>query len=118
LVIDDDTLALRILEDNLQSERVRVLKVDSGQEGLATAAKIRPDLIILDLVMPQVDGFAVLEALKSGEKTATIPVILFTVMDLSSEDKARLLEKTQAVLEKGVVSREDFVEQVQQVLGL
>lgn len=117
LVIDDAPQTLTILQNSLQSEDVKVVKADRGQMGLDEALKIRPDLIILDLLMPEMNGFEVLEALKSREETAAIPVIIFTVMDLSTADKARLREKAKAIVEKGVVSQAAFVEQVRQVLG-
>ena len=117
LVIDDAPQTLTILKNSLQSEDVKVVKADRGQKGLDEALKIRPDLIILDLLMPEMNGFEVLEALKSREETAAIPVIIFTVMDLSAKDKARLREKAKAIVEKGVVSQAAFVEQVRQVLG-
>ena len=117
LVIDDAPQTLLILKNSLQSEDVKVVKAESGPKGLEEARKIKPDLIILDLLMPEMNGFEVLEALKSREETATIPVIVFTAMDLSAENKARLREKAKAIVEKGVVSQDAFVEQVQQVLG-
>lgn len=118
LVIDDDPMVLTILDTVFQSEGIKVIKAGSGQEGLDLAHRLRPDLIILDLLMPQVDGFEVLEALKFGEETAAIPVVIFTVMDLSSEAKVRLREKALGIFEKGMVSKEAFVSQVQKVLGL
>ncbi|MEW6658992.1 MAG: ATP-binding protein [Thermodesulfobacteriota bacterium] len=118
LLIDDDPQDLAILEEAVGSKRVQVVKAKSGQEGLDLAHRLNPDLIILDLLMPQVNGFEVMEALKSAEETAVIPVIILTFMDLSGEDKARLGEKAMAVLEKGVVSREAFREQVQKALSL
>ena len=116
LVIDDAPQTLMILKNSLQSEDVRVVKAEGGPKGLEEARRIRPDLIILDLLMPEMNGFEVLEALKSKEETAAIPVIVFTAMDLSAENKARLREKAKAIVEKGVVSQDAFVEQVQQVL--
>jgi signal transduction histidine kinase/CheY-like chemotaxis protein len=118
LLIDDDPQDLAILEEAVRSKGVKVIKADSGQEGLDLAQRLKPDLIILDLLMPQPNGFEVLETLKSTEETAPIPIIIFTIMDLSPQDKAQLAEKTLAFFEKGVVSKEAFVAQVQQVLGL
>ena len=117
LVIDDAPQTLIILKNSLHSEDIKVVQADRGQAGLDEAVKIRPDLIILDLLMPEMNGFEVLEALKSREETAAIPVIVFTVMDLSAENKARLQAQAEAIIEKGLMSQAAFVEQVQQVLG-
>lgn len=118
LVIDDDPNVLTILDEALQSAEVKVIKANSGQDGLDLARRLRPDLIILDLLMPRVNGFEVMETLKSEKETGAIPIIILTIMDLSPGEKARLGEKAVDIFEKGVVSKEAFVAQVRQVLGL
>jgi two-component system alkaline phosphatase synthesis response regulator PhoP len=80
LVIDDErgvTHALRLL---LEGRGHAVLVADDGSRGLAVAQRQSPDAIILDLMMPLMDGFAVLEALREDERTAAIPVMILSAL--------------------------------------
>lgn len=77
LIIDDSLLARRVLEDILK-DTYEVITADSGREGIAMAAQEGPDLILLDIEMPDMDGFKVLEILKSSHETDYIPVIFLT----------------------------------------
>jgi PleD family two-component response regulator len=85
LVADDEPVNVALLSKRLQAAGHHVLTADSGQSALAVARAQQPDLILLDLVMPDLDGFAVLEALQSAVDTAHIPVIFVS----AENDSAR-----------------------------
>jgi signal transduction histidine kinase/ActR/RegA family two-component response regulator len=87
LVIDDDPALCDLMKRSLGQEGFLVEAATSGEQGLCAAREIRPDLIILDVVMPDLDGWSVLEALKSDPYLAEIPVIMLTIV----EDKDRAL---------------------------
>lgn len=85
LVIDDDDDARELTARVLRQEGCKVLQAPSGNEGLRIAREQRPDLIVLDLVMPEVDGWSVLSVLKDCEETRDIPVILQSMLDERDE---------------------------------
>ena len=88
LVIDDEAAIRRLLRIVLEADGHTFLEASSGQEGLVTAATNRPDLIVLDLGLPDLDGLAVLKRLREW---STVPVIVLTVRD-SETDKVTLLD--------------------------
>ena len=88
LVIDDDDNAREILARGLAKEGFRVLRAASGEEGLKVAREQHPDVITLDILMPGMDGWAVLKVLKSDPKVAEIPVVLITMVDGRDMGKA------------------------------
>ena len=85
LVIDDDDDARTITARVLRGEGCRVIEAGSGDTGLRLAREQRPDLIVLDLVMPGMDGWAVLSVLKDNEETRDIPVVLQSMLDARDE---------------------------------
>jgi len=78
LVVDDDPLIRTLIEHKLRQRGFEVTSAESGEEGLRQAAAKRPDLIVLDAMMPELDGFEVLRRLKQDAGTAGIPVIMLT----------------------------------------
>lgn len=84
LIIDDEKNILLTLEMFLKKEKFQVLKATDGIEGLRIAEEEIPDLILLDIILPKMDGFLVCEALKRNIKTKDIPVIF---MSVKSQDK-------------------------------
>jgi len=85
LVVDDDTALVDIVSNLLQLEGYNVLKAYNGKAGLEMAKEHKPHVIILDIMMPEMDGYEVLEHLKEDVNTADIPVIMLTAR---TEDKA------------------------------
>ena len=81
LVIDDDAAARNLLARFLTREGFRVIEATSGEEGLRLAAEAKPDVVTLDVVMPGVDGWAVLAAMKASPDLRDIPVVMVTIMD-------------------------------------
>ncbi|MFA7382178.1 MAG: ATP-binding protein [Desulfurivibrionaceae bacterium] len=118
LIIEDDQDASRIVEAALVGEGFVVRSAVNGREGVAAAQENPPGLIILDLMLPEMNGFEVLGALRSRENTTEVPVIILTAMELPGEERGRLLRHgAQAVLEKGRLDREEFIAVVDRVTG-
>lgn len=85
LIVDDEAYILNILDFSLESEGFQVITAANGEAALRTAAEQRPDLIILDVMMPKIDGFEVCRALKAKKDTKSIPVILLTAKDRDAD---------------------------------
>ena len=75
-----------------------------------------PDLIILDLMMPEMDGFTVLEALRAKPETAAIPVIVATAKELTPDEKNRLGGQIQSLMQKGDFLNDEFLEEVRALI--
>jgi CheY-like chemotaxis protein len=112
LAIDDDPLAVELIEAVLAPQGYRVLKATGGEAGLELARRERPCLVILDLMMPEVDGFAVVERLREGPTTANIPIVILTSKSMTAEEKARLNGRISYLAQKGSFDRGAFVELV------
>jgi signal transduction histidine kinase/CheY-like chemotaxis protein len=106
LVIDDDEISRYLLRTVLSDARCTVHEAENGREGLERAIDERPDVIFLDLVMPEVTGFEVLERLKAEPSTRDIPVIVFTSKPLADDERAWLEQRAVAVLSKEAASRQ------------
>lgn len=91
LIVDDDLPLLEMYEGRLQQEGYEVITAKNGEEGLARAVDSNPDLILLDIMMPKVNGFDVLDILKTTPETKNIPVLILTVL-IQEQDKERGLK--------------------------
>jgi CheY-like chemotaxis protein len=112
LVIDDDPRNTRLVQAMLKPFSIEVLSAHEGAAGIKLARTRRPDLIILDLMMPEVDGFEVISALRSDAATAQTPILIYTAKNLTSADRQRLQGGIQAIIRKGELSKEQFLELV------
>jgi len=101
LIVDDDEIARYILRGQLDPGRFAVLEATDGEEGLRRARDAHPRAIFLDLVMPDLSGFEVLDRLKADPATRDIPVILYTSQVLDEADRGRLAGRVAAILSKG-----------------
>jgi DNA-binding response OmpR family regulator len=116
LAIDDDPKTLELLTAVLEPAGFRILKAGSGAEGIAVASTERPDLIILDLLMPEMNGFEVIDSLEKSPMTKALPVILFTVKQLTGEEKQRLKGRIAWLVQKDDFTRQGFVGLVKDTL--
>ncbi|MBA4419187.1 MAG: hypothetical protein C0392_14960 [Syntrophus sp. (in: bacteria)] len=117
LVIEDDPKTLDIVEKTLAAAGCGIVRASGGREGLEAVKRDSPDLIVLDLMMPDMSGFEVADILSRDKKTADIPIIVLTAMDLSFEDKKRLEGKASHIYEKGELTREELANEVKKLLG-
>jgi signal transduction histidine kinase/DNA-binding LacI/PurR family transcriptional regulator/AraC-like DNA-binding protein/CheY-like chemotaxis protein len=119
-IIDDDPQALEyyqeLIGDSLAEYHVR--KIHGGREAVRLLDQAPPDLVLLDLMMPDVDGFQVLEQLRSNVRTASIPVIIITGKILSFEDVKRLDVPKVILQPKGVFSDVETATEIQRVLTI
>lgn len=87
LLVDDEKANLKILSDLLKSE-AQIIVAKSGEQAITKASELKPDIILLDVIMPDMDGFAVIKALKNNAQTHIIPVIFITgLADVNFEEK-------------------------------
>jgi CheY-like chemotaxis protein len=112
LAIDDDPMALELIEAILRPEGYTILKATGGAEGVALARRELPALVILDLLMPEVDGFSVVEQLRTDPATAKMPIVLLTSASMAPEDKQRLNGQLIYLARKSEFNRAAFVELV------
>ena len=111
---DDALLIKRLLETR---KSYRVYHVTDGEAGLAAARERLPDLIVLDLTMPRLNGFEVLAALRSDPATHAIPVIVVSAKDISAAEQQWLTAQASALYQKGSLPTRAFVEQVVEVIN-
>jgi signal transduction histidine kinase/DNA-binding response OmpR family regulator len=90
VAIDDDPLAIELVRASLEPEGWTVLGAATGQEGLALIRERQPSAVLLDLLMPGMDGFEVVEALRSDPDTKSVPVVILTSKSMTQQDKERL----------------------------
>jgi signal transduction histidine kinase/DNA-binding response OmpR family regulator len=118
LIIDDQADDILLIRRILEAQpQYRLFEAYDGQSGINLVRKSKPDLIILDLMMPEIDGFAVLETLKREPDTRDIPVIVVTAKVLTEEERHRLLGQVEALLRKGIFSEHELLEDLHKALS-
>jgi len=117
LIADDAPDARRLVRRILQSQgEYTFFEAANGLEALELVYKEHPDLLILDLMMPEMDGFAVLDNLKNDPETAELPVIVSTAKELTPDEKNRLQGQIQALMQKGGFMSDELLEEVKALL--
>ncbi len=117
VIVDDTTEARLLIRRILQSQGdFNLFEASNGKEALRVIRREKPDLIILDLMMPELDGFGVLDALKASSETENIPVIVSTAKELTGEEKERLKGQIQSLLQKGDFMNDEFLDEVHAII--
>jgi threonine synthase len=125
--LDDRVHSIAIVEDNADATRLirRILQArgnyqiheaHDGRAGLDLIRRERPDLVVLDLMMPEMDGFAVLDALRADDATRDIPVIVVTARVLTPEERSKLSGQIESLLQKGSFMDDDLLADVMDAL--
>ncbi len=118
LVVEDDVDSREILRVILNKAGCGVLEAGNGIEALASLKEALPDLILLDLMMPEMDGFEFLAAIREHEAWHDIPVVIITARDLGKEDVERLNGQVRNVIRKGAVQGTDLIRAIEHQLDL
>jgi Amt family ammonium transporter len=116
LIVEDDETTRDMLRRMLEREGWTVSEADNGEAALGRIAEQRPDLILLDLMMPKMDGFEVIGALRSTTLWRNIPIVVLTAMDLSAADRLRLNGYVERVLQKGSYHHEELLGDVRDLV--
>ena len=117
LLVEDDVDLARVIVDSFQRYGIETLHAATGKEALAMAARARPDLLVLDLILPDLDGFDTLTALREQGLPASVPLVVYSAMELDHEQRNRLRGGPTEFLTKSRVSPEEFETRVLQLLG-
>jgi CheY-like chemotaxis protein/two-component sensor histidine kinase len=117
MLIEDDQTLREITAEILQKEGLRVFKAENGQVALDHMAYQKPALILLDLYMPEMDGFEFLNYLRENEAWRTIPVIVLTSAVLSVEDQARLHGDVETIFQKQTHNRDDLLRHIHDMIS-
>jgi threonine synthase len=117
-ILEDDPDAMRLLRRVLQAHgEYQIDEAYDGEAGLEMVRRAPPDLILLDLMMPKLDGFQVLEALKADDQLQATPVIVVTARALTPHERKRLSDQVQILWEKGSFLSDELVEDIDATLG-
>lgn len=113
LIIDDDPEMVDVIALLLKTNKIKPLKAFSGREGLDLAVNRQPDVLLLDIMMPEMDGFQVFEELLKDDRTAGIPVIFVTAKS-GDEPRAKAMSMGASAYVTKPYSRNELMEKVRQ----
>jgi threonine synthase len=117
-IVDDHPHARRLIRRILQSQgEYTIFEAANGREAIELAQEEQPDVMVLDLMMPELDGFAVLDALKANEKTESIAVIVVTAKALTPDEKLRLRGRIHSLMQKGEFLDDELVNEIDSLLS-
>jgi threonine synthase len=126
--LDEQITTIAIIDDNPHDSRLirrlllryknyRIFEAHNGADGLDLVRQRQPDLVVLDLTIPGIDGFAILEKLKADSRTSEIPVVIVSAKSLTTEEWTRLRRHTQSIWQKGTFGSQELVHHVVELLG-
>lgn len=103
LLVEDDSLIVKIYSTRLKADGYTILSADNGEDGLALAEKETPDLVLLDVMMPKVDGFTVLEKLRANAALRDKPILVYSNLAQDTEiEKAKQLGATEFIVKANI----------------
>jgi len=110
LAVDDDPKVIDLVRQLLEDELYQIVSANSGKNALKEISSSRPDVIVLDLIMPRMDGFALIENLQKDDELRLIPLLVLTAKDLSNEEQEWLRERSIAVIKKKDLTKEELLQ--------
>jgi PAS domain S-box-containing protein len=118
LVVDDDEATRQVLRRTLARQGWTVAEAENGRAALAQVARHPPALVLLDLIMPEMDGFEFVAELRKNEAWQSVPVVVLTSKDLASEERRLLSDSVEKIVQKGAYGREALLREVRRIVAL
>jgi len=115
LLIDDDADQRDLLRRMIENVGWSVVEAENGEIGLQRVAQCQPRLILLDLIMPKMDGFEFVHQLRKTEAGRNTPIIVLTAKDITSQDAQVLNESVEQVMQKGAYNRDELLDEVRRI---
>ncbi|MCB0213072.1 MAG: response regulator, partial [Anaerolineae bacterium] len=117
LVVEDDDATREMVRRTLEKERWIVHEAENGRIGIEQMENNRPELVLLDLMMPEVDGFQFITEMRRNPDWQSIPVVVITALDLTLEERLQLSGRVEQILQKGAYSQEALLQQVSNLVA-
>ena len=117
LVVDDDPNAVELMSLSILGPASTVLRAYGGRDAIEIARRELPDVIVLDLMMPEVSGFDVVAALDQHPDTARIPILVVTAKQITAEDRAKLSRYVTTIMEKAEFGPDRFTAEVRRAMS-
>ena len=116
-IIEDDADARRLLRRVLQARGdYQIFEAEGGRQGIDLVRQVQPDLVLLDLMMPDVDGFEVLETIRADDELSETRIIVITAKSLTASERRRLSGQIEFLLQKGSFMDDDLLEDILKAL--
>ncbi|MCX5719276.1 MAG: response regulator, partial [Nitrospirae bacterium] len=116
LVVDNDPDTVKMMSNVLKEAGYKITIAYNSRDAIASIEDFEPDLIVLNLTMPEVSGFDVIEYLKTEERAKDIPLIVVTHKDLTENEIDDLNGRIQGILNKGVLTKEDLLNELKETI--
>ena len=116
LLVDDDDMMRRGMRQALERDGWEAVEAENGRVALARLDTTRPDIIMLDLMMPEINGFEFLVELRQRSEWRDIPVLVVTAKDLTAEERSRLNGDVERVLQKGASGLDELLREIKRIL--
>jgi len=115
LIIDDDRTASELIQIMLEAEGYEVITTMNGKDGVRLASSEEPDLIILDLIMPDISGFNVAYQLKQQPKTRNTPIIILTSMEVDDDTREQMQGFISTIMSKSRFTKKDLLREINSI---
>jgi CheY-like chemotaxis protein len=117
MIVDDDPEARRHVRHLLERQNWRLLEASNGRDARALLQEHKPQLILLDLLMPEMDGFEFSVEMSRHAVWSKIPIVVLTAKDITAEDRSRLNGHVNRVLQKGAFNRDELMAEIKRILA-
>lgn len=118
LLIEDDSLIVKIYTTRLKADGYTIVSADNGEDGITKAEQEIPDLILLDVMMPKVDGFTVLQTLRQREEFKSTPIIMYSNLGQEVEAKRAMELGATEFITKANISPTELVNKIKSYISL
>ncbi len=116
LAVDDDPKVIELVRQLLEDEPFQITSAEDGKKALEAISRSLPDIILLDLLMPRMDGFAVIERLRQDKELRAIPIVVLTAKDLTKDEETWLNERIASVIKKQGLTTEQLLQDLRRAL--